>query len=52
MSRREDTSTNYPEDAAAYERWRGQDADFGNRPTRAELEAEEREIERNRRRAR
>lgn len=35
---REDTFTNTPEDAAAYEQLRGRDAWIDDRPTRAELD--------------
>jgi hypothetical protein len=37
-----DHVTNTVEDAAAYEQWRGENDDLDNRPTRAEIEAEER----------
>lgn len=41
MSLPEDTFTNTPEDAAAYESLRGRDEYIDNTPTRAELEADE-----------
>lgn len=43
MPRREDDYTNTVEDAAAHERWRGESYDTDDRPTRAEIEAEERD---------
>lgn len=39
---RPDTFTNTPEDAAAYERERGRERYLDDRPTRAEIEADER----------
>lgn len=39
---REDHVTNFPEDAAHYESWRGQTYDdtYSDRPTKVELDAE------------
>jgi hypothetical protein len=41
MPRREDDHTNTVEDAAAFERWRGEAYDIDDRPTKAELDREE-----------
>lgn len=38
---REDHQTNTPEEAAIFERWRGQAYDDDTRPTKAEIEREE-----------